>query len=137
PATIALDDLAIATVDSIITPPEAKALLAATLVAQTDVAHLNSAIYVTLAAHANDEALAAAKKLVEQSRQPQFLDTFAECLHVTGDRVQALSIEDEALKAAAGAPLEPTLKRNRARFDTTTDESDEVITLRARVAALW
>jgi thiol-disulfide isomerase/thioredoxin len=137
PATATADDLAIATVDADLAPKDARALVASVLAATTDASTLNGFVYVALAAGAKDEALAAGKRLVAQRRDAQFLDTFAECLHVTGDRVQALQIEDEALALARGSQLQPVIERNRARFDSGTGESDEVEQLHARVADLW
>ena len=138
PGAIVPDDLAIAIVDSNLPPDQAHALAALVLAVSTDVGRTNTMIYIALAAGAKDEALVAAKKLVDLSRQAQFVDTLAECLHITGDRAQALHVEDDALSLAAGrTPLEATINRNRARFDTGAGDSDEVIQLHLRVAELW
>jgi thiol-disulfide isomerase/thioredoxin len=138
PATVKLDDLAIALVDSTLERRDVRVLAATVLAASTDVARTNSIIYIALAAGAKDEALAAARKLVAASRQAQFLDTLAECLHVVGDRAQALQTEDEAAKLVSGpTSLASVLKRNRARFDTGQGDANEVTQLHFRVGDLW
>ena len=98
PATVSLDDLTIATVDSTAPAKDVKALLATVLAAQTDATRTNGIVYIALAANAPDEALTAAKRVLAPTQNPQFLDTLAECFHMTGDRDQALATEDAALK---------------------------------------
>jgi hypothetical protein len=140
PATATFDDLAIATVGSTLAASELRTLFATVFAAQTDLARANSLIYVALAAGAKDEALAASKALeknTDVSQQAQYLDTRAECHHVVGDRATALQLEDEALQLAIPQQMEETLKRNRARFDTTTTDADEVLQLRARMVEMW
>jgi len=96
----------------------------------------NTLVYLALAAGATEEALVAAKANAAARPVPQFLDTLAEVHHVRGDRVRALAVEDEAITAASGAVLEKALKRNRARFASGRQDSDEVKRARARATAM-
>jgi thioredoxin-related protein len=130
------DDVLIATVGSDIPATEAHALIKAVLEAETDPDRLNHLVYVALAAHANDDALAAAKRLVAGKRSAQYLDTLAECYHARGDRKLALETEDDAIGFSRYDSILATLQRNRARFEKGGDEAS-IVAMRKRAQALW
>jgi tetratricopeptide (TPR) repeat protein len=136
PASIDEHALALATVDSGAAPADIRAAIANVLAAQTDPIRLNSLLYVALAAGATDEALAAAKQAFADTKDPDLLDTLAECYRAHGDRANALAIEDRAL-ALSGPKPSPELIANRARFASGEGESGEITAVRDRVAQTW
>ena len=136
PGSIDTHALALATVDSGAAPAEIHAAIAKVLAAQTDPSTLNDFLYVALAAGANDEALAAAQKALGDSKDPNLLDTLAECYHARGDRTNAVAVEDRALKLA-GANPDAELVANRARFAGGTGESSEIKAVHDGVAKTW
>ncbi|HTR51091.1 MAG TPA: hypothetical protein VMJ10_10325, partial [Kofleriaceae bacterium] len=137
PEHATVDDLAIATIDSGVADRDIRAVFAAVLAAQTDPERVNNLVYSALAAGANGEALAAAKKMTESRNDGQHLDTLAECYHVAGDQAEALRVEDSAIAMAKGSSLASLLVANRARFAAGAGKSREVTALDDRVAALW
>ncbi|MEO8844838.1 MAG: thioredoxin family protein [Kofleriaceae bacterium] len=135
PAAVSEHDLAIATVDSGAPPADIKEAITKVLAAHTDPQSLNGFLYVALAAGANDEALAAAKRVISSSKDPAVMDTLAECYHAHGDKADALRVEDEAIKLADAATA-TSLAPNRARFATGSGESDDVARYHADAKAL-
>ena len=129
-------ELAIATIDSGAAPAAIHTAFANVFAAQTDPGTVNGMLYVALAAGAVDEALAAGKRALGDSKDPQQLDTLAECYHVHGDQADALRIEDQAIALAKG-PLVNALGENRKRFATGHGDSDDVAQLHAQVARTW
>jgi hypothetical protein len=76
--------------------------------------------------------------MIAKARDPEHLDTLAECHHVRGARAKALEVEAQALALAKGTRLADVLIKNQARFTAAgAKDSDDVIALRARVADLW
>lgn len=136
PATIDEHALALATVDSGAAPAAVHAAIASVLAAQADPSTLNSFLYVALAAGDADDALAAAKKSFGDSKDPDLLDTLAECYHARGDHTNALAVEDRAL-ALAGPKPSAELVANRARFASGKGESGEITTVRDGVEQTW
>lgn len=138
PANARIDDLVIATVDSDVKPDESSAVWKSVLAATQDPARLNSLIYGALAAGANQQALEAAKRLVESERSAQYIDTLAECYHACGERSRALATSQEAIELTGyNVGLRRQLLTNRERFDRQGGESDEVRQARLRAADLW
>jgi thiol-disulfide isomerase/thioredoxin len=135
PVSASTEDIAIATVGSDLAMADIKKLYAVIFKATTNDTRVNELVYLALAAGANDQALAAAQADLAVAHSPQYLDTLAECFHVAGDSAEALRLEDEAMQS--GAYLGQKLALSRARFAAGTGDSDEVIVLRARTAALW
>jgi thiol-disulfide isomerase/thioredoxin len=137
PASARDDDLVIATVRSGLPMESVRALWKTVLDAEHDVSRLNSLVYIALAADASQEALEAAKRLVERRRTAQFLDTLAECYHVRGDRKMAMHVADEAVALANYRPEAPTIRENRTRFDKGGADDAGVRQFRLRAADLW
>lgn len=137
PAAARDEDLIIATVGSGLETATVRRLWQPVLAAEADVDKLNHLIYIALAAGAHEEALVAAKRLVEQRRNAQFLDTLAECHHMNHERDQALKIEDEAISMAKGSPLESDLRANRKRFDAGTGDVADIRQVRRQAETLW
>jgi len=135
PLNATTEDIAIATVGSDLPMADVQKLYALIFKATTNDTRVNELVYLALAAGAKDEALAAAQANLAVAHSPEYLDTLAECFHAAGDSAEALRLEDEAMQS--GAYLGQTLALSRARFAAGTGDSDEVIVLRARTAALW
>jgi len=135
PGSVGEHDLMLATVDSGAAPSDIHAVFTKVFAVQTDPSVVNGLLYVALAAGAKDEALAAAKRTLGDSKSPDMLDTLAECFHVHGDRDDALRIEDQALTLSGSK--NPALAENRARFAKGEGDSTDVIAVHAKVAATW
>ncbi len=133
PATVGDHELVIATIDSGAPPAAIHTAFANVLGRQTDPNAVNGLLYVALAAGAVDEALAAGKRVLADSKDPQQLDTLAECYHVHGDQADALRVEDQAIALAKGS-LVDALGENRKRFATGHGDSDDVKRLHAQAA---
>ena len=94
--------------------------------------HLNNAVYGCLRAGALDAAERAARRLVAlDGKNPSYLDTLAEVMHLRGDRATALRYSHEALaalaKVTAMSPAEQqqtraALLKNQARFERAQRE---------------
>jgi thiol-disulfide isomerase/thioredoxin len=93
---------------------------------------LNDAVYACLRAGALAEAERGARRLVElDGKNPRYLDTLAEVMHLRGDRTSALRYSREAVAALGKAPApgattaqaqeqqqtRAALLKNQARFD--------------------
>lgn len=89
---------------------------------------LNEAVYGCLRVGAYDPAERAARRLVAiDDKNPLFLDTLAEVLHLRGDRTQAMALSNRALVAvdkqgAEGKELRAVLLKNQARFSRAAHE---------------
>lgn len=89
---------------------------------------LNEAVYGCLRVGAYDPAERAARRLVSiDDKNPLFLDTLAEVLHLRGDRTQAMTMSTRALAAvekqgAEGKELRAVLLKNQARFSRAAHE---------------
>ncbi len=83
---------------------------------------LNEIVYGCLRVAAYDAAERAAKRLLSlDEKNPLYLDTLAEVMHLRGDRAKALTYSEQAVAAAdsrgaEGKELRPTLLKNQARF---------------------
>lgn len=136
-ATATDEDLVVATIDSPISAGERRKLVHDVLAAQTEAERLNDLVYVALAAGEVDEALAAAKKLVEKRRDAKHLDTLAECHHMKHESREALQLGREALAMSTGSQLERQLRANVERFDEGGDESRDVKQKRLKSREVW
>lgn len=141
PAAADEDDLLIATVSDVPATAETRKLLADVIDAKADANRLNHLAYVALAAHANAEAVAAAKRLNQTATQkPEYLDTLAECYYASGDRSQAFATAQQAVILAEelhNEDLAQHLGQNRDRFYKGSGEAAEVTQIRSRAADLW
>lgn len=87
---------------------------------------LNEAVYACLRVAAYDTAERAARKLLaSDEKNPLFLDTLAEVLHLRGDKEKALSMSNRAVAAADrqgenGKEIRGVLLKNQARFARAT-----------------
>jgi len=135
PDKISARDLAIATVDSGARARDVHVVMSAVLSMYAEPATINGLLYIALAAGAKDEALDAAKRVLASSKDPNLLDTLAECYHVHGDKAEALRVEDQAI-ALADKGTASALAANRARFAKGTGDSSEVTRLHAQAHQL-
>jgi len=110
--------LLLATVDSGLPQRDVDAIFGAAFAAAKTADQLNDLLYVALAAGATSQALAAAKRAMELApHDPNVLDTVAEVYAATGDRVEALRIEDEAIADAKDKILLQALRADRDRYE--------------------
>jgi thiol-disulfide isomerase/thioredoxin len=88
--------------------------------------NLNEAVYGCLRVQAYDAAERAARKLLAiDDKNPYYLDTLAEVLHLRGDRTQALALEGRALalvERQGDRDLRAVLLKNQARFSRAAHE---------------
>ena len=127
--------LALATIDSGAPAAATRDAIAKVLAAQSSPDRINGLLYVALAAGAKDEALAAAKRVLADTKDANLLDTLAECYHAHGDKAEALRVEDRAI-AVADQATKAALAANRARFASGSGDSDEVTKARATAREL-